>query len=111
HRIQDARGYLPSSHLVALAQEMKLAMTEGYEGATFYYHFDAVDAHDTPPPPITVRVCETLSCRMAGAQALRDALVARVGARVRVLGAPCIGRCEQAPAAVVGRNPIDRATV
>src|SRR5437773_1301058 len=72
HRIQDARGYLPASHLVALAQEMKLAMTEVYEVATFYHHFDVVDAGQTPPPPITVRVCETLSCQMAGAAALRE---------------------------------------
>src|SRR4029079_1529327 len=111
HRIQDARGYLPASYLVALAQEMKLAMTEVYEVATFYHHFDVVDADDAPPPPITVRVCETLSCKMAGADALRAALAAHGDATVRGLGAPCIARCEQAPAAVVGRNPIDRATL
>jgi formate dehydrogenase beta subunit len=110
HRIQDARGYLPASYLVALAQEMKLAMTEVYEVATFYHHFDVVDADETPPPPITIRVCETLSCRMAGADALREALVAQGDANVRVIGAPCIGRCEQAPAAVVGRNAIGEAT-
>jgi formate dehydrogenase len=111
HRIQDARGCLPAAHLVALAQEMKLAMTEVYEVATFYHHFDVVDANDAPPPPITVRVCETLSCRMAGSHALRDALVADAAPGVRVIGAPCIGRCEHAPAAVVGRNPVDRATL
>ena len=111
HRIQDARGYLPASYLVALAQEMRLAMTEVYEVATFYHHFDVIDADDAPPPPVTIRVCETLSCKMAGADALRDALIAAGDANARVLGAPCIGRCEHAPAAVVGRNPIDRATV
>jgi formate dehydrogenase len=111
HRIQDARGCLPASYLVALAQEMKLSMTEVYEVATFYHHFDVVDGDETPPPPITVRVCETLSCQMAGAAALRDALLAHGDANVRVLGAPCIGRCEQAPAAVVGRNPVDHATL
>ena len=111
HRIQDARGYLPAAYLVALAQEMRLAMTEVYEVATFYHHFDVIDADDTPPPPVTIRVCETLSCKMAGADALRDALIAAGDANVRVLGAPCIGRCEQAPAAVVGRNPIACATV
>jgi formate dehydrogenase len=111
HRVQDARGCLPAAHLVALAQEMKLAMTEVYEVATFYHHFDVVDTNDPPPPPITVRVCETLSCRMAGAQALRDALLARGDANVRVIGAPCIGRCEHAPAVVVGRNPVDQATL
>jgi formate dehydrogenase len=110
HRIQDARGYLPASYLVALAQEMKLAMTEVYEVATFYHHFEVVDADETPPPPITIRVCETLSCKMAGADALRDALLAHGDADVRVIGAPCIGRCEQAPAAVVGRNAIGNAT-
>jgi formate dehydrogenase len=110
HRIQDARGYLPASYLVALAQEMKLAMSEVYEVATFYHHFEVVDADETPPPPITIRVCETLSCKMAGADALRDALLAHGDANVRVIGAPCIGRCEQAPAAVVGRNAIGNAT-
>ncbi|HXR55959.1 MAG TPA: NAD(P)H-dependent oxidoreductase subunit E [Casimicrobiaceae bacterium] len=110
HRIQDARGYLPASYLVALAQEMKLAMTEVYEVATFYHHFDVVDADQAAPPPVTIRVCETLSCKMAGADALRDALLAHGDANVRVLGAPCIGRCEQAPAAVVGRNAIAHAT-
>src|SRR5690242_12656719 len=111
HRIQDGRGYLPASHLVALAQEMKLALTEVYEVATFYHHFDVVDAGQDAPPPITVRICETLSCQMAGAAALHEALVAHGDANVRVLGAPCIGRCEQAPAAVVGRNPIGCATL
>ena len=111
HAIQDARGCLPAAHLVALAQEMKLAMTEVYEVATFYHHFAVVDDGDAPPPAITVRVCETLSCKMAGADALREALAARGDANVRVVGAPCIGRCDQAPAAVVGRNPIDRATL
>jgi formate dehydrogenase len=111
HRIQDAKGHLPASYLVALAQEMKLAMTEVYEVATFYHHFDVVDADDTPPPAITVRVCGTLSCKMAGGDALREALSGLGDARVRVIGAPCIGRCEQAPAAVVGRNAIGNATV
>ncbi len=111
HRIQDARGCLPAAHLVALAQEMKLATTEVYEVATFYHHFDVLADGETPPPPITIRVCETLSCQMAGAEALHDALVAGAGAGVRVLKAPCIGRCEHAPAAVVGRRPVDEATV
>ena len=110
HRIQDARGCLPASYVVALAQEMKLAMTEVYETATFYHHFDIVDAEQALPPPLTVRVCETLSCKMAGADALRQALAAHGDANVRVIGAPCIGRCEQAPAAVVGRNAIGNAT-
>ncbi len=110
HRIQDACGSLSAAHLAALAQEMRLAMAEVYEVATFYHHFDVVKEGEAPPPPVTVRVCETLSCAMAGAQALRDGLAHLEGADVRVIGAPCIGRCEHAPAAVVGRHTIDRAT-
>ena len=108
HRIQDAYGCISAAHVVALAEEMSLAMTEVYEVATFYHHFDVVKEGDTPPPPLTVRVCETLSCQMAGSQALHEALANACGSDVRVIGAPCIGRCEHAPAAVVGRNPIDR---
>src|SRR5512147_2600504 len=110
HRIQDARGHLSAAHIVALAQEMKLAQTEVYEVATFYHHFDVVKEGEAPPPPITVRVCETLSCAMAGAGALRAALAPLASREVRVIGAPCIGRCEHAPAAVVGRHTIDEAT-
>ncbi len=111
HRIQDHHGFISAAHIVALAHELKLAMTEVYEVATFYHHFDVVKDGDPRPAPVTVRVCETLSCEMAGAKALRDALEANVGTGVRVVGAPCVGRCEHAPVAVVGRNPIDAATV
>src|SRR5881396_1849032 len=111
HRIQDHYGHLSARHLVALAQEMRLSMTEVYEVATFYHHFDVVKEGESAPPPITVRVCETLSCRMAGADELRTALAGLDAGAVRVIGAPCIGRCEHAPAAVVGRNPIDSASV
>ena len=110
HRIQDAHGSISAAHVVALAQEMRLALTEVYEVATFYHHFDVVKEGDTAPPKITVRVCETLSCQMAGAEALRAELRALEARGVRVIGAPCIGRCEHAPAAVVGRNPVDAAT-
>ena len=110
HRIQDAYGCLSAQHLAALAQEMRLAMTEVYEVATFYHHFDVVKEGETPPPPITVRVCETLSCQMAGAEKLRAALDKFESTEVRIVGAPCIGRCEQAPAAVVGRHSVDHAT-
>ena len=110
HRIQDAYGCLSAPHLAALAEEMRLAMTEVYEVATFYHHFDVVKEGETPPPPITVRVCETLSCQMAGAEKLREALGKLDGKDVRVVGAPCIGRCEHAPAAVVGRHTVDEAT-
>ena len=110
HRIQDAYGCIRAAHLAALAQEMRLAMTEVYEVATFYHHFDVVKEGEAPPPAITVRVCETLSCQMAGADKLREALDQCTGQDVRVIGAPCIGRCEHAPAAVVGRHTVDRAT-
>ncbi|HEY2969605.1 MAG TPA: NAD(P)H-dependent oxidoreductase subunit E [Casimicrobiaceae bacterium] len=110
HRIQDAHGCIAAAHIVALAQELRLAMTEVYEVATFYHHFDVVKEGESPPPPITVRVCETLSCQMAGADALMAELARLEGRKLRVIGAPCIGRCEHAPAAVVGRNPIDRAS-
>src|SRR5882762_702105 len=97
HRIQDRYGHLSAAHLVALAGEMKLSMTEVYEVATFYHHFDVVKEGETPPPAITVRVCETLSCQMAGADRLRADLARLAGNDVRVIGAPCIGRCEHAP--------------
>jgi formate dehydrogenase beta subunit len=96
--------------MVALAQELKVAMTEVYEVATFYHHFDIVKEGDVAPPRLTVRVCETLSCQMAGADTLRAALDKACGPDIRVIGAPCVGRCEHAPVAVVGRNPVDRAT-
>ncbi len=110
HRIQDRYGCVRAAHIVALAAEMKLALTEVYEVATFYHHFDVLDDEEAAPPPVTVRICETYSCAMAGAAALHAAVEAAGDASVRVIGAPCIGRCEHAPAAVVGRNPVDRAT-
>lgn len=111
HRVQDHYGHVSEEHIVALADAMHLAQAEVYEVATFYHHFDVVKEGETPPPALTVRVCETLSCQLAGADALREACE-RAGWRgVRVVGAPCIGRCEQAPAAIVGRNVVGRATV
>ena len=106
HRIQDRYGHLSGCHLVALADELKLAMTEVYEVATFYHHFDVVMDGDAAPPAITVRVCDSIACEMAGARALLERLPAMLGPGVRVLAAPCIGRCEQAPAATVGRHPV-----
>ncbi len=110
HRIQDRYGCLSAAHLVALAAEMRLAMTEVYEVATFYHHFDVVKDNEPSPPAITVRVCATFSCKMAGGDSLRNELKVLEARGVRVLPAPCIGRCEQAPAAVVGRNAIAHAT-
>lgn len=110
HKIQDAFGCLSAAHLAALAQEMKLAQTEVYEVASFYHHFDIVKEGGETPPALTVRVCDGLSCEMAGAQDLLAKLPAILGNDVRVIGAPCIGRCEQAPAALVGRHPVPNAS-
>ena len=110
HKIQDSFGHLSSAHLAALAQEMRLAQTEVYEVASFYHHFDIVKEGEAPPPALTVRVCDGLSCEMAGARDLLARLPALLGTDVRVITAPCIGRCEQAPAAVVGQNPVPNAT-
>ena len=110
HKIQDRYGSLSAAHLAALAQEMRLSQTEVYEVATFYHHFDVIKEGDAAPAPLTVRVCDGLSCEMAGARDLLARLPALLGTEVRVLAAPCIGRCEQAPAAVVGQNPVPNAT-
>jgi NADH:ubiquinone oxidoreductase subunit F (NADH-binding)/NADH:ubiquinone oxidoreductase subunit E len=109
HRIQDHRGYLADRDLVALAAEIKLAMVEVYEVATFYHHFDVVKDGAAPPPAITVRVCDSIACELAGARDLLKQLSSALGKDVRVLHAPCIGRCEQAPAAVVGQHPVPYA--
>src|SRR6188508_2649975 len=108
HLIQDRYGHLSAAHLAALAQEMKLALTEVYEVATFYHHFDVVKEGETPPPALTVRVCDSIACELAGAQQL---LKMNLGKDVRVVHAPCVGRCEVAPCVVVGQNPIGNATV
>src|SRR5258706_5429790 len=110
HRIQDRYGHLSAAHLVALAEEMKLAMTEVYEVATFYHHFDVIKEGDAAPPAITVRVCDSIACEMAGSSELLAKLPGILGRDVRVLHAPCIGRCETAPAAVVGQNPLPHAS-
>ena len=111
HRIQDRYGHLSAAHLVALADAMKLSMTEVYEVATFYHHFDVIKEGDTPPPAITVRVCDSIACDIAGSRELLARLPGILGKDVRVLHAPCIGRCETAPAAVVGQNPLPHASV
>jgi formate dehydrogenase len=110
HRIQDHYGCLSAAHLSALAQEMRLAQSEVYEVASFYHHFDIVKEGEDAPVGLTVRVCDGLSCEMAGAQQLLAKLPAILGRDVRVIPAPCIGRCEQAPAAVVGQMPVPCAT-
>jgi len=106
HKIQDSFGHLSAAHLAALAQEMRLPQAEVFEVASFYHHFDIVKEGGTAPAALTVRVCDGLSCEMAGAGDLLARLPALLGPGVRVIAAPCVGRCEQAPAVVVGQNPV-----
>ena len=111
HKIQDAHGHLSAAHLRALAEEMRLSMAEVYEVATFYAHFDVVREGETPPPALTIRVCDSLSCELAGAQQLKAALEDGLDpAEVRVLRAPCMGRCDTAPVLELGHAHIDHAT-
>ena len=111
HQLNDAYRCLHDRHLVALAKEMNIPMAEVYEVATFYHHFDVVRG-DAAAPGITVRVCDGLSCELAGAQDLLKRLPVLLGGQdVRVVAAPCLGRCEQAPAVVVHQRPVPMATV
>ncbi len=110
HKIQDRYGHLSAAHLTALAHEMKLATTEVYEVASFYHHFDVVREGDTAPPALTVRVCDSVSCEIAGSEDLIAALEAGLGDGVRVQRVPCVGRCDKAPVAVVKQYTVDNAT-
>jgi len=109
HLIQDSYGHISADHITALAKEMKLATTEVYEVATFYHHFDVVKEEQHAPPELTVRVCDSITCEMFGANALVDALEINANENVRIQRVPCVGRCEQAPVAVVGTNAIGQA--
>lgn len=108
HRINDAYRALPERHLVALAREMKLSMAEVYEVASFYHHFEILREGEQAPR-LTVRVCDGLSCELAGAADLLARLPELLGSQVRVIAAPCIGRCEQAPAVLVGQQAVPAA--
>ncbi len=111
HLIQDDRGHLSAAHICALADEMRLSQAEVYEVATFYAHFDVVADGEAPPPALTIRVCESLSCEMAGAEALHKALTDGLDpSEVRVVRAPCMGRCDTAPTVELGHNHVDHAT-
>ena len=111
HLIQDEYGHLSAAHLCALAHELRLSMAEVHEVASFYAHFDIVKEGEAPPPPLTIRVCNSLSCELAGAQGLKAALEAGTDpSQVRVVRAPCMGRCDTAPVAELGHNHIDHAT-
>ncbi len=114
HLIQDHYGYISAAHLAALAHEMKLALTEVYEVATFYAHFDVVKEGETPPPPVTVRVCNSLSCALLGSERLLAELPKTLGAqnlsaKVRVVRAPCMGACDRAPVCAVGHIQVMEA--
>ncbi|MBO6521126.1 MAG: NAD(P)H-dependent oxidoreductase subunit E [Rhodospirillales bacterium] len=104
HLIQDKYGHLSAAHLAALAEEMKLAMAEVYEVATFYHHFDVVREGEDAPPEVTIRVCDSLSCEMAGAKDIIKSLGDKAPKYVRVVHAPCMGLCDKAPAAAIGKN-------
>jgi formate dehydrogenase beta subunit len=110
HVLQDHFGCLQAEHLAALAREMNLPQAEVFEVASFYHHFDIVKEGESRPAALTVRVCDGLSCELAGARDLIKRLPSILGKEVRVLAAPCIGRCEQAPAVAVGQHPIACAT-
>lgn len=111
HLIQDNHGHLSARHLAALAEEMRLAQTEVYETATFYAHFDTVREDETPPPDLTIRVCDSLTCEMMGAKDLLAGLQEELGGKVRVITAPCMGRCDTAPVAEVGHYHVTEADV
>ncbi len=110
HLIQDRYGCLSAAHLRALAEEMKLPMAEVYEVASFYAHFDIVLDGEAKPAGITIRVCDSLSCEMAGARDLLAEVSGRLGAEARVVRAPCMGRCHAAPVAEVGHCHLEHAT-
>jgi formate dehydrogenase beta subunit len=111
HLLQDKYHCLHARHLAALAVEMKLALVEVYEVASFYAHFDIVMADETPPPEMTVRVCDSLTCELLGAQKLLAELPAKLGAKVRVVRAPCMGGCHNAPVVAIGHALHEHATV
>ncbi len=111
HKIQDHYGCISAEHLVALAREMKLSPAEVYEVATFYHHFDVVKEGEEAPPGLTVRVCDSITCEMYGCDELVDQLEEGLGSNVRVQRVPCVGRCYDAPVAVVGRNQVPEASL
>jgi formate dehydrogenase beta subunit len=111
HLIQDKYHQISAAHLAALADEMKLSFAEVFETATFYAHFDVVKEGQPDLPPLTIRVCDSLTCAMLGGESLLQDLQDSAGPAIRVVRAPCVGRCDTAPAAEVGHNFVDHATV
>src|SRR5277367_6829176 len=111
HLIQDRYHQISAAHLAALADEMRLAFAEVFETATFYAHFDVVKEGEPDIAPLTIRVCDSLTCAMLGGEKLLPELQQTAGPGIRVVRAPCVGRCDTAPAAEVGHNFVDHATV
>ena len=111
HLLQDRHRCLHARHLAALAHEMRLALVEVYEVASFYAHFDIVMEDEAAPPPITVRVCDSLTCELMGARSLLCDLPAALGSSVRVVRAPCMGGCHNAPVTAISHSLHERATV
>ncbi|HEU0196017.1 MAG TPA: NAD(P)H-dependent oxidoreductase subunit E [Nevskiaceae bacterium] len=111
HRLNDRYGCLRAEHLVALAEELRLSMTEVYEVASFYHHFDVVKDPAAQPAKITVRVCDSVTCAMCGGEQLAASLETTLGSSVRVQRVSCVGRCDEAPVAVCGQKPLAHASV
>src|ERR1700744_520515 len=111
HLIQDTYHQISAAHLAALADEMKLSFAEVFETATFYAHFDVVKEGDRAIPPLTIRVCDSITCAMMGAEPLLEQLQQQAGPGIRVVRAPCVGLCDCAPAVEVGHHFVQQATV
>src|SRR3989440_3021498 len=109
HLIQDSYHQISAAHLAALADEMKLSFAEVFETATFYAHFDVVKEGEPDVPPLTIRICDSLTCAMLGAEKLLHELQSSAGPGIRVVRAPCVGRCDTAPAVEVGHHFVDHA--
>ena len=110
HLIQDNYHCISENHIRALAHKLKLSTAEIFEVATFYHHFDVIKNGELSPPPLTVRVCNSLTCELSGSEKLIDELQSLHGDNVRIQEVPCVGRCQSAPVAVVGTNPVEEAT-
>ena len=112
HKIQDTYHFISNRHIIALAKIMNLSMAAVYETATFYHHFDITNENEIPPPEITVRVCESVTCEMFGAKKLiKELKLATDSKKIRIQPVPCVGRCAAAPVAVAGTYPIEHAEV
>ena len=111
HVIQDNKGHINEDFMAALADLMEISQTEVYEVATFYHHFDIIKSDQKKPPALTVRVCDSVTCEINGANELAQNLDDYFKGTIRIQKVPCIGRCQHAPVAVVKFNPVDNATL